>query len=76
MIKTKYEELINGISRPLKIQDTMFQIKYLIEINNFESAYNIIKIYGISIEDILALNFKTDINNFTNFLKIKLNNNI
>jgi len=66
--KVKYPELINGISKPLKIEDAIFQIKYLIIKNDFEGAYHILKLYELSIESIVSEN----IDSFKEFLTSKL----
>ena len=72
MAKIKYSELINGISKPLAVKDAIFQMKYLLERNDYEGAYNIVKIYDLSIDDISSFNIPFDISSFTNFLKSRL----
>lgn len=72
MTKEKYSELINGISKPLKVEDAIFQIKYLIMKNDFEKAYHILKIYELPIERILSVNLSENLDSFLTFLKSKV----
>ena len=72
MAKIKYPEIINSVSKPLQVKDAIFQMKYLIERDDLEAAYNIVQIYNLSIEDILSFNILGKDNSFLKFLNSRL----
>ena len=72
MAKIKYPEIINSISKPLQIKDAIFQMKYLIDKDDLEGAYNIVCIYDLSIEDIISFNILGKNKSFLQFLNTRL----
>ena len=72
MNKEKHPEFTESISKPIKREDAVFQIKYLIMKNDFEGAHNILKVYDLSMEDLLSFNLSIDIDSFMTFLKSRI----
>lgn len=65
----KNDELLFVNSIPLNVKDAIFQIKFLIEKNHFESALEIIKSYNIQKDDMEALIGVSNVKEIMKYIK-------